>query len=107
MSIPIEVGGTVQVPFSVFEEDGVTPLVGLTDGDFQKLLLLGGVEKANPVTVTEVPTEPGAYWAEFVPDEKGTWWLRLTLAAEEQVLGCYVTAGQFFPAVTAKSTLCP
>lgn len=99
------VGTLVEIPFTVYEEDGITPEVGLVDSDFGKLLALGPEEKPNPIVVVELGAEPGTYVASFTPDEKGTWYLRLT-TPDEQVFVSYVEAEVEVPVVVGKGVLC-
>lgn len=108
-NFPVPVGEVVELPFTAFEEDGVTPLAGLVDGDWTKKLLLGPVASANPVTVTETSIA-GTYVVSFEVDDEGTWYVEVA-APNEAIYGGYVQAGfvEFItsPTVVARTTECP
>jgi len=111
-NFPVPVGDPVALPFSVFEEDGVTPLVGLVDGDWTKKLVRGLAVQANAITVTESAV-PGTYTIEFIPDQPGTWYVEVSAPgyAEDAIWGGYVQAGVTttltMPAVIARTVECP
>ena len=111
-NFPVAVGDTVSLAFTVFDVDGITPLAGLVDGDFAKLLLLSNTVQANPVTVTECTGAPGTYSVSFTVDQPGTWYVELRAdTMDEHVFGGYVQAGVdatvAYPAVVGRATLCP
>jgi hypothetical protein len=111
-NFPVPVGDPVALPFSAFEEDGVTPLAGLVDGDWTKKLVRGLAAMPNTVTVTE-SAEAGTYVVEFTPDADGTWYVEVSAPghAEEAIWGGYVQAGftavTTCPEVVARTVECP
>ena len=111
-NFPVAVGDTVSLAFTVFDVDGITPLAGLVDGDFTKLLVLGNVVQPNAVTVTETPGAAGTYTVSFTVDQPGAWYVELRADTfDEHVFGGYVQAGVLasvaYPAVVGRATLCP
>lgn len=111
-NFPVPVGDTVALSFTVFDVDGITPLAGLVDGDFTKLLLLNNAVQANAIAVAECPGAPGTYTVTFIPDQPGTWYVELRADTfDEHVFGGYVQAGVdatfAYPVVTGRATLCP
>lgn len=73
MTINASVGELVQIQFPAFDVDGITPMTGLVDGDFQKLLLIDNAVSAVVVTVSEVGAT-GRYVMAFTPDADGLWY---------------------------------
>jgi len=108
-NFPVAVGDTVTLPFSVFDIDGITPLTGLVDGDFTKLLVHENTVSANTVTVAEVSGAAGTYTVSFTADQNGAWYVQLA-TPDEQVFGGYVQAGVnaslAYPAVVGRATMC-
>jgi hypothetical protein len=71
----------VRASFLVTDLDGITPWTGLVNGDFVKVLLLGGAVDPGVVAVTEIGS--GYYYAEFTPDTIGLWYLAVTAPSED------------------------
>lgn len=75
MSILSGINKQVTAPFTVFDLDGITPVAGLVDGDFSKVLRHESTASALPVVISEVGG--GDYVATFTPDALGHWYLRV------------------------------
>jgi hypothetical protein len=86
------IGELVELVFTVLELDGFTPITGAVDADFDKVLLLGSVAAAQPLTVSET-AEPGVYAAEFTPDAPGRWLARVTHTDTGLIYECVVDVG--------------
>lgn len=82
MTISASVGELVQIQFPVFDIDGITPLSGLDDSDFSKLLLVDDTESAVTMTITEIGTT-GRYYMEFTPDVVGLWYSEVETPVED------------------------
>jgi hypothetical protein len=82
VTLNASVGELVQVQFPAFDIDGITPLVGLVDGDFTKLLLVDNAISAQTVTVTEVGST-GRYVITFTPNANGLWYAEVTTPVED------------------------
>ena len=91
MAFPVSVGETVQIQFSVFDVDGITPLTGLGDVDFGKQVFLDDATSAEVLAVDEIAAT-GVYVAEFVPNANGLWYLQVASPIDD-VWECYVKAG--------------
>jgi len=82
VTVNASVGELVQIQFPAFDIDGITPLIGLVDSDFQKLLLVDNVISAVTMTVTEVGAT-GRYVMAFTPDTDGLWYAEVTTPVED------------------------
>lgn len=82
MTLNASVGELVQIQFPAFDIDGITPLTGLVDGDFTKLLLVDNAVSAQAVTVTEVGAT-GRYVIAFTPNVNGLWYAEVTTPVED------------------------
>lgn len=82
MTLNASVGELVQIQFPAFDIDGITPLTGLVDGDFTKLLLVDSSVSAQSVTVAEVGAT-GRYVISFTPDADGLWYAEVTTPVED------------------------
>lgn len=82
MTLNASVGELVQIQFPAFDIDGITPLTGLVDTDFQKLLLVDNAISAVTVTVTEVGST-GRYVISFTPNLDGLWYAEVTTPVED------------------------
>jgi hypothetical protein len=82
MTLAASVGELVQIQFPAFDVDGLTPLTGLVDSDFSKLLLRDNTVSAVTVTVTEVGST-GRYVISFTPDANGLWYAEVQTPAED------------------------
>ena len=82
MTLNASVGELVQIQFPCFDIDGITPLTGLVDADFGKLLLRDNTVSAVAITVSEVGAT-GRYVMEFTPDADGLWYAEVTTEVED------------------------
>jgi len=82
MTISASVGELVQVQFPAFDIDGITPLIGLLDSDFNKLLLVDDAVSSQTVTVSEVGST-GRYVIEFTPNTAGLWYMEVETPVED------------------------
>jgi hypothetical protein len=82
MTIAASVNELVQIQFPCFDVDGITPLTGLVDSDFSKLLLVDDVESSVTMTVTEIGST-GRYYMEFTPDTAGLWYSEVETPVED------------------------
>lgn len=90
MGMEASVNELVQIQFPVFDVDGITPLTGLVDGDFTKLLRVDDSVSAVSVTVGEIGG--GTYYVEFTPDSAGLWYVQVTTEVND-VWMCHVGVG--------------
>lgn len=91
MALTASIGELVHVQFPAFDIDGITPLIGLSDGDFQKLLFIDNVQSAQPVTVAEIGST-GHYDITFTPNVQGLWYVEVATPVED-VFGDQVEVG--------------
>ena len=82
MTLNASVGELVQIQFPAFDIDGITPLTGLVDSDFSKLLLRDNTVSAVAVTVSEVGAT-GRYVIRFTPDADGLWYAEVETPVED------------------------
>lgn len=82
MTLNASVGELVQIQFPAFDIDGITPLTGLVDGDFSKLLIRDNAVSAVVSTVTEVGST-GRYVISFTPDGNGLWYAEVETPVED------------------------
>lgn len=82
MTINASVGELVQIQFPVFDVDGITPVTGLVDGDFGKMLLVGNVVAGPTMTISEVAAT-GRYVMEFTPNADGLWYAEVETPIED------------------------
>jgi hypothetical protein len=82
VTLNASVGELVQIQFPCFDIDGITPLTGLVDSDFQKLLLRDNVVSAVIMTVSEVGAT-GRYVIAFTPDTDGLWYAEVETPVED------------------------
>jgi len=82
MTLSASVGELVQIQFPAFDIDGITPLTGLVDGDFTKLLLVDNAVSGVTVTVTEVGST-GRYVISFTPNANGLWYAEVQTPVED------------------------
>lgn len=82
MTLNASIGELVQIQFPCFDIDGITPLIGLLDADFQKLLLVDNTVSVQPVTVTEVGST-GRYVLSFTPNANGLWYAEVETPVED------------------------
>jgi len=82
VTLNASVGELVQVQFPCFDIDGVTPLSGLIDVDFGKLLLLNNTVSAVVMTVSEVGAT-GRYVMQFTPNADGLWYAEVTTEVDD------------------------
>jgi len=90
------IGAAVNLPFTLFDVDGITPLTGEADVDFTKTLFRDSADETGsiPVSITEIGAT-GRYYAEFTPDARGLWFVNAIHADTEVAFGCYVDVGLF------------
>ena len=81
MSLSVGVNETLRIPFLVTDVDGISPLTGLGNGSFGKVLIREDEVSAVGVTVWEIGN--GYYCAEYTPDERGLWYLAVTTPAQD------------------------
>jgi hypothetical protein len=86
------VGELVELVWTLVDLDGVTTVWDAVDADFAKVLLIGSVASAQPMTVTETD-EPGVYATEFTPDAPGRWLARVTHIETGLIYECVVDVG--------------
>ena len=91
MTLVASVGETVQIQFPAFDVDGLTPMSGLVDGDFGKVLFVDDSASAETVTVTEIAST-GYYVVEFVPTGDGLWYVEVQTPVDD-VFGDQVHVG--------------
>lgn len=91
MTVVASIGDAVQLQFTVFDIDGVTPLTGLVNSDFTKSLFVDSASSAQPVSVAEL--SGGTYVATFSPDANGLWYVEAFAVPSEEAFGCYVQVG--------------
>jgi len=82
MAITASVGELVIIQFPVFDVDGITPVSGLVDGDFSKMLLRDNVSSPVPITVSEVGAT-GRYVLSFTPNLAGLWYAEVETPFED------------------------
>lgn len=82
MTLNASVGEFVQIQFPAFDIDGITPMTGLADGDFSKLLLLDNTVSAVTITVSEVGST-GRYVMSFTPNGDGLWYAEVTTTVDD------------------------
>lgn len=82
MTLQASVGELVQIQFPAFDIDGITPMTGLVDGDFSKLLLVDNTVSAVVMTVSEVGAT-GRYVMAFTPDADGLWYAEVETPVED------------------------
>jgi len=82
MTLTASVGELVQIQFPAFDIDGITPLTGLVDGDFSKLLIVDDSVSAQTATVTEVGST-GRYVISFTPNANGLWYAEVTTPVDD------------------------
>ena len=82
MTLSASVGELVQIQFPAFDIDGITPLTGLVDGDFNKLLIVDNTVSGVTITVTEVGST-GRYVISFTPNANGLWYAEVETPVED------------------------
>ena len=82
MTINASVGELVEIQFPAFDIDGITPLTGLVDGDFAKLLIVDNTVSAQVATVSEVGST-GRYVIAFTPNADGLWYAEVTTPVDD------------------------
>lgn len=82
MTLQASVGDLVQIQFPAFDVDGITPLIGLLDSDFSKLLLVDDSVSAQPITITEIGST-GRYVIKFTPNADGLWYAEIETPVED------------------------
>jgi len=82
MTLVASVGELVQIQFPAFDIDGITPMTGLVDSDFSKLLLRDNTVSAVIITVVEVGST-GRYVMSFTPDVNGLWYSEVETPVED------------------------
>ena len=83
----------VQVQFFVPDVDGITPLTGKIDGDFQKTILINSSVPSSPPTVIVAEVSNGRYVIRFTPDIVGLWYVDVVLDETESVWCIHVDTG--------------
>lgn len=86
------IGELIETTWTVIDDDGVTPIEGEDAGAFVTTLLVGTVESAQPVTISETDVA-GIYAAEFIPDVPGRWLLRVLHEETGHIYECSVDVG--------------
>lgn len=86
------VGETVRQHFTLLEEDGITPITGLLDGDFTKTLIRNDAVSTVTPTITEVGVT-GIYAFSFVPDLDGVWYSEVYVPSTEDRFSDQVRVG--------------
>ena len=92
MALTAGINETLKVPFYVTDVDGISPLTGLTNASFTKVLIREDALSAQPVTVSEIGS--GYYYAEFVPDQNGLWYATVLTPAQD-LFACDVLVGEY------------
>lgn len=82
MTLNASVGELVQIQFPCFDIDGITPLTGLPDTAFGKLLLRDNTVSGVTMTVSEVGST-GRYVMTFTPDSNGLWYAEVETPVED------------------------
>jgi len=82
MTLQASVGELVQIQFPAFDIDGITPLTGLIDANFSKLLLVDNAVSAQSITVSEVGST-GRYVMVFTPDVNGLWYAEVITPVDD------------------------
>jgi hypothetical protein len=82
MTLQASVGELVQIQFPAFDIDGITPLSGLLDSDFSKLLIVDNIVSAQITTVAEVGST-GRYVLSFTPNANGLWYAEVETPVED------------------------
>jgi len=82
VTLSASVGELVQIQFPCFDVDGITPLTGLVDGDFSKLLLVDNAVSAVAMTVSEVGAT-GRYVMTFTPNGLGLWYAEVATPVDD------------------------
>jgi hypothetical protein len=82
MTLNASIGELVQIQFPAFDIDGITPLTGLIDTDFSKLLLIDNAVSGQTVTVAEVGAT-GRYVLSFTPNADGLWYAEVTTPVDD------------------------
>jgi len=82
MTIQASAGELIQIQFPVFDIDGITPITGLVDGDFSKVLIVDDTESAQTMTILEVGST-GRYVMEFTPNVDGLWYAEVATMIED------------------------
>lgn len=72
-----KINKTVVLYFWVYDQS--TPVSGLADSQFQKIVLFNGSPTARPLTVYEVNADlhPGLYRGQLVPNILGYWYIEI------------------------------
>jgi hypothetical protein len=73
MKLTALVNQEVKIPLTVVDQVDGSPLSGLLDGDFSKLLLRDDVDESGAVTVTVTEVVSGRYSVAFTPNARGLW----------------------------------
>lgn len=81
MALTAGINELLKIPFFVTDVDGISPLTGLTNSSFTKVLIREDTVEPGPITVSEIGS--GYYWAEFTPDAKGLWYATITTPAQD------------------------
>lgn len=93
MAFLASVNELVQVQFFVPDVDGITPLTGKVDVDFQKTILLDSAVPGSPPTVLVSEVVNGRYVVQFTPDVIGMWYVDIVLEETESVWRMHVDTG--------------
>lgn len=81
MALTAGINELLKIPFFVTDVDGISPLTGLTNSSFTKVLIREDTVEPGPITVSEIGS--GYYWAEFTPDATGLWYATITTPAQD------------------------
>lgn len=92
MALTAGINETLKVPFYVTDVDGISPLTGLTNASFTKVLIREDALSAQALTVSEIGS--GYYYAEFVPDQNGLWYATVLTPAQD-LFACDVLVGEY------------
>jgi len=82
MTLAASVGELVRIQFPCFDIDGITPLTGLPDTAFGKLLLRDNTVSGVTMTVSEVGAT-GRYVMSFTPNADGLWYAEVETPVED------------------------
>lgn len=84
----------VKLQFAVFDIDGLTPLTGLLDGDFTKLVLQDDTDVTGSVAVTVAEVGATArYVATFTPNADGRWYVDILVNDTDELFHEHIEVG--------------
>ena len=79
--------------FFVPDVDGITPLTGKVDADFQKTILIDSTVPGTPPVVIVTEVSNGRYVIRFTPNIVGLWYVDVSLDETESVWCIHVDTG--------------